>query len=162
LPDRLQALGESLGQLRMVGPTLDKVHFDGAGSRGKGGAAIEPNAGAGVLRCKTDNDCRGNAVLTHLAHHVDDVRLPVAHARIDRQAKRLGKQSSLFQGELRERAGANKTVAVANLGDDRFGHGPPGGDIAQVLGYLVERLGRSVSKQQDGRLRHVSFLPARR
>jgi hypothetical protein len=67
----------------------------------------------------------------------------------------------LLESEFRERARTNKTVAVANLCDDRPGHGTPAGDIAEVLGYLVERLGRSVGEQQDGGLRHVNFLPAR-
>ena len=104
----------------------------------KRGAAIESDAGAGVLRRKTDRDRRGNAILSHLAHHVGDVRLPVAHAHIDREAERLGEQASLFQGEFRQRAGSNETVTVTNLFDHRFGHGAPAGDIAQVLGNLVE------------------------
>jgi hypothetical protein len=51
LPDRLQALGESLGQLGMVGPAVDEVHLNGAGT------AIKSYAGAGILRCKTNNNC---------------------------------------------------------------------------------------------------------
>jgi hypothetical protein len=68
----------------------------------------------------------------------------------------------LLESEFRERARTNKTVAVTNLCHDRLGHGAPAGDIAEVLGNLVERLRRSVGEQQDGGLRHVNLLLARR
>jgi hypothetical protein len=105
---------------------------------------------AGVLRRETDGHGRGNAILTHLAHHVCDVRLPIAHADIDRQAKCAGEQVPLLQGELSQRARANKTVTVTNFFHHRCRHGTPTGDIAQVLGNLIERLGCSVSEQQNG------------
>ena len=98
--------------------------------RGKGGAAIEPNAGAGILGCKTDNDCRGDAILAHLAHHIGNVGSPVAHAYIDWQAEGLREQAALFLCELRERAGSNKSVTVTNFFDHRFGHRAPTRDIA--------------------------------
>ena len=104
LPHRLQPFGEGLGELGMVGPAVDEVHLDGAGGFGKGSAAIESHAGAGVLRRKTDRHRRGDAILTHLAHHVGDVRLPVAHADVDREVEGLGEQAPLLQGELGQRA----------------------------------------------------------
>ncbi len=129
-------------------PSMKSISMAPAGF-GKDGAAIESHAGAGILWRKTDSDRRGNAILSHLAHHVGDVRLPVAHADIDREAERLGKQASLLQGELGQRARSNQTVTVTNLFDHRFGHGASAGDIAQVLGNLIERLGRSVGEQQN-------------
>ena len=84
-------------------PSMKSISMAPAGL-GKGGAAIESHAGAGVLGRKTDGDRRGNAVLTHLAHHVGDIRLPVAHAHIDREVERLGEQAPLLQRELGQRA----------------------------------------------------------
>ena len=88
----------------MVGPAVDEVDLDGSRGLGKGGAAIEADAGAGVLRRKADGDGRGDAILAHLAHDVGDIRLPVAHADIDREAELLGEQAPLLQGELGQRA----------------------------------------------------------
>ena len=72
VPDRLQAFGKGLRELGMVGPAVDEVHLDGVSRFGKGCAAIESHTGAGVLGRKTDSNRRGNAIVTHLAHHVGE------------------------------------------------------------------------------------------
>ncbi len=113
----------------MIGPAINEVHLD-AGRFGKGGAAIQSDAGAGILRGETDHHSRGDSIFAHLAHYIGDVGLPVTHAHIHGQAECLGKQAPLLLRELGQGTRSNKTVTVTNLFDDRFRHGTSAGYVA--------------------------------
>ncbi len=118
LPHRLQPFGKGLGKQGVVGPAIDEIDFDSARGFGKDGAAVESHTGAGVLWRKTNGHRGANAILTHLANNIRDVRPPVAHADIHREFQRLGEQAALLQGELRQRARADETVTVTDLFND--------------------------------------------
>ena len=81
-PDREEAFGEGLDEERLVGPAGDEVYLE-AGWRLHDGAAVEADAGAGVLRGEADGLEAGDAVGTHLGDYVGDVGMPVAHADVD-------------------------------------------------------------------------------
>ncbi len=93
---------EGLREQWMLAPAGDKLHLH-AFAGPLGGGAIEADAGAGVLRREADGLEAGDAIGAHLREHVRDVRVPVAHADIDRNAERLAQEAALQQGPAGER-----------------------------------------------------------
>ena len=85
-----EAVGEGLDEGGLFGPLFDEGEVDGrrcgvAFEGGHEGAAVEADAGAGVLRGEADGDEAGDAVGAHLGDDVGDVGMPVAHAGVDAQ-----------------------------------------------------------------------------
>lgn len=122
ISDGAEAFGKRIGEERMVSPVGEEEQLDLAFSGGEGGAAIQANAGAGILRRKADDDGTRDAVIAHPAHHVGNVGLPVAHAHIDRQAEFALEQPPLLQRERGQGAAADQREAMANFFDDRRRH----------------------------------------
>ena len=168
-----EALGEGLDEGRLVGPLLDEGDVEAVGD-GHEGAAVKADAGARVLRREADGDDARDAVGTHPADHVFDVRVPVAHARVDRQrmtgsGERGFERAGLREGPAGERRRFNSgLVAETNLGVavlEFFHHfmreGATSGDLGEVLGHLAEDVWGSVGEEQDGGvagLRHAWII----
>jgi hypothetical protein len=117
------------------------------------GAAIEADAGAGVLRRQADGD---DALVLLTRNRLDRFGyegLPVAHADEDRHLQGLRKLIGLQKcpaGKWRE---TDERIAMANLFEDGWRQRASAGDVAQKLGNLVGILGAAVGEQEHGSFR---------
>jgi len=109
------------------------------------------------LWSETEDPGLGHAVGFHLGHDVVDVRVPVAHADVDRSADMLLQEFGLSQGPTgqgrlfgqRFVAQADFSVAVLEFFDDVLGHGAAVGDFGEVFGHVVEDVGGTVGEEED-------------
>jgi hypothetical protein len=137
------------------------VGFEG----GHEGAAVEADAGAGVLRGEADGDEAGDAVgaagrcATTSAMKGCQLRMPDVDAeRMAGGGERLPRAVGLGEGPAGERrsfgagrfAETDLGVAVLQLFDDLVREGAAAGDLGEVFGHLAEDVGGSVGEKKDG------------
>jgi hypothetical protein len=162
-PDGPEAFGEGEGEERAVGPAGDELGCEGGDTGRTGGgfeedAAVEADAGTGVLGGEADGLDVGDAVGTHLGYDVGDVGVPVAHADVDGEVERFAEELALEEGPAGEgrRLGArgfgeaDLGVAVLEFFDDGWGERAAVGDVGEVLGHLAEGVGGAVGEEEDG------------
>ena len=95
-PDGPEFFGEGLGEEWVVGPPGDEVDLHAFGG-GHDGAAVEADAGAGVLRGEADGFEFADAVGAHLGDDVGDVGMPVAHADVDGEPQRASSSRAAWR-----------------------------------------------------------------
>ena len=70
----------------MICPAGDELHLHAVEGGGfLGGAAVEADGGAGVLRGEADGFEAGDTVAAHLGEHIRNIRVPVTHPDVDRE-----------------------------------------------------------------------------
>ena len=98
-PDGPEFFGEGLGEERVFGPAGDEVDLHAFGG-GHDGAAVEADAGAGVLRGEADGFEFADAFGAHLGDGVGYVWMPVAHADEDGSPDGFFEERGLAEGPL--------------------------------------------------------------
>ncbi len=156
-PDGPELFGEGLGEERVFGPAGDEVDLHAFGG-GHDGAAVEADAGAGVLRGEADGFEFADAFGAHLGDDVGDVWDASCACRRRREPRWLLRGAGLAEGPLGEGWGfgaagfgeADLGVAVLEFFDDLGGEGAASGDFAEVFGHLAEDVGGAVGEEEDG------------
>ena len=146
---RTQAVSKGRDEQRVIRPCISEIHCEFAAGLGQHRAAIEADAGAGILWSEADGGSGGDAVVDHLLHCRGDIRLPVAHADVDRYSGVLRQQTRLRTRDLRQRAFANQAIAMGYLVDGCLWQCAATGHVAEILGYFVERVRCAVRQQQN-------------
>ena len=93
----------------MLRPAFSEVDAQAAGF-GLDGAAVEADAGAGVLRGEADDGGFFDAVGAHLADDVGNVGTPVAHADVDADGLARASASSAST-----RRACSRVISVSGL-----------------------------------------------
>ena len=114
----------------------------------------------GIVRRHHDRDEPPIVIGHDLLDRVHDVRVPVPHPDVDRDANLAGEGRALRLGDREDRrAAADHLVAVSDLGDQLRAGGPPAAHVQEVGLHIGEGARAPIGHQQHRELSHREPAP---
>src|SRR5262249_8230663 len=111
--------------------------------------AVAADTGARILRRKADSDHMLDAIRCNFPDHIGDERFPVPHGNVNGKVNLARQKLSLARSDFVERRMADERVTMFYLFEHLRRHGASAGDIVQILGDIVDRVGGAVREKED-------------